>query len=371
MTKLRILHIRSSSEILGAERVVVELCNSLTDQGCLSILGVPTDQCGRGSKLKNHAESEGITVKEFPISGPFDLSVLSRIREYVRENRIDVVHSHGYRENFYAFSCRHDAKIIATNHLWKKTTMRLRVYASLDAKLLRHFPIVVAVSSEIAEDMRNSGIDGSKIHIVSNGIDTNVFAPSHDDSLRRELGLKGEWLVYGTVSSLTPEKAINNAIQAIADCSEDYPNICLVIVGDGPQAEVLERLVDRCGARDRVFFAGRRSDMSAVYGAMDIFMLPSLVEGLPMALLEAMSSGLPVIATDVGDVRIAVDEQVGCLVQSGDVEALSSSIRSLACDFERRTQLGRNARQRILTKFSSAIMTNRYLKLYKEMLTND
>ena len=371
MDRLRILQIRASSEILGAERVVIELCNSLSEKGCLPILGVPTDRRGGGSELSTTARSENIAVKEFPISGPFDFSVLSKIRHYVRENRIDIVHSHGYRENLYALACRRDAKIIATNHLWKRTSPRLRLYAYLDAKLLQRFPRVVAVSSEIAEDIRNAGVNESKVHVVSNGIPTNTFVQNTDDSIRKELGIEAGRVVYGTVSSLTPEKAVGNAIEAIANCREDCSDPCLLVVGDGPERMALERLAESHGANDHVFFAGRRSNMSAVYGAIDVFMLPSLIEGLPMALLEAMSSALPVIATDVGDVRMVVDGAVGALVRPGDIEALSSSIRTFAQNQERRAQMGMNARRRIIDNFSSTAMANQYMKIYRELLTND
>lgn len=368
MSSLRILQIRSSSEVLGAERVVIELCNNLSDKGCVSILGVPTDPRGGGSELITAAKSDKISVAEFPISGPFDLSVLSRFRQYVRENTIDIVHSHGYRENLYALACRSDAKIVATNHLWKRTSPRLRLYAYLDAKLLRRFPKIVAVSSEIAEDVRESGINSSKIEVVSNGIATDSFIQSNDDSIRKELGIEADRIVYGTVSSLTPEKAVANAVMAIKDSHRECPNACLLIVGDGPERNSLEHLANASGIKDRIFFAGRRSNMSAVYGAIDVFVLPSLIEGLPMALLEAMSSALPVIATDVGDVRTVVDSEVGNLVRPGDVEALSSSIRSFARDDQRRVQMGLNARRRIVNEFSSTAMTGKYLEIYRQLL---
>lgn len=366
----KVLHIRSSSEMLGAERVVLELCQNSPDFGIDPIIGVPIDKSGRGIALCEAARALRISVREFPIAGPFDLGVLKKIRAYVEDNDIQIVHSHGYREDLYATACRDSAKLIATNHLWKRTTWRLKAYAALDAYLLRRFPRVVAVSDAIATELQAANIDKDKITVISNGVDLNALSQRRNGSIRSEFGLDDQDIVLGTVSSLTSEKAVKNAIFALARCSATLPSLRLLIVGNGPEAENLRRQATDRGVASSTIFAGRRQDIPDVLACMDLFLLPSLIEGLPMALLEAMASGLPVIATAVGDVPKVVDSDVGVLIEPGNIDQLAVAVKKLCADSKERYRLGQNAKQRIAEDYSSRAMTAKYAALYDQLLSN-
>jgi len=364
----KILHLRSSSSVLGAERVILELCENLPTHGFDPIIGIPIVPTGTDSPLRDAAHAAGITVQDFPASGPFDLRVLRDVQNYVRKNRIQIVHSHGYREDLYALACRKHAALIATNHLWKRTTWRLQIYAKLDSYLLRRFPKIVAVSDEIAEEMCFSGIRKDRIDVIANGVNTDVLS-QRDPDLRKEFGFDRGNVILGTVSSLTSEKAIHHAISAFAVCSSANPALRFLIVGEGPELTSLRDLINDLGIENKIVLAGRRHDVPRIYATIDIFLLPSLIEGLPMALLEAMATGLPVIATAVGDVPKVVDSDVGALIPPADEFALVESIDRFSSNRNTRITLGRNAKRRIADHYSSRAMTAKYACLYEQLTT--
>ncbi|MDJ0757879.1 MAG: glycosyltransferase [Woeseiaceae bacterium] len=367
-SKQTVLLLRAGNTVLGAERVCFELCRHLPDLGIRPILGVPVGPDDIGQEIVSAATAEGFEVWPFEVSGAFDFGVIKRIRHAVQSSGVDVVHSHGYREDLYALGCSRHAKLLATNHLWKRTTLRLRAYAWLDSIMLRKFPRVVAVSKPIAREMLETGIEPQRIQVISNGIDTEAFRPGDDAGLRDQLCISPDSIVLGTVSSLTSEKAIDNAISAMALVLPEFPELKLLIVGDGPCREELERQVDDLSIAHAVMFLGRRSDMVEVYRALDVFLLPSLIEGLPMALLEAMACETPVVATSVGDVASVVDGSVGRLVEAGSVEQLADGIRRLVESESDRNRMSSIARQRVEGGFSSRAMASKYAEIYRSVL---
>lgn len=365
----KVLHLRSSGQLLGAERVVLELAKYLPDFGYQPIIGIPIEKNQPPSEFAATAEKSGFQVAKFPINGAFDTRALKSIKRFALENNIDVIHSHGYREDFYAVFARTQAKLVATNHLWKRTTFKLKLYAGLDAFLLRRFKSIIAVSQAVKNDMCHTGIKENIIHLVANGIDPTTFSePNPKDKALDSLKLPSKKIIVGTLSSLSSEKGLNFIIEAIAQAKHQVPNIHLLIVGSGEEQHNLEAQVVQLNLQDTVTFAGRRSDINNIFSAIDIFALPSLNEGLPMALLEAMAAAKAVIATDVGDVATAVNGEVGILVDSGNADLLSDAIVKLSSNPKLIQQYGSNARQRILSSFSSCSMAQTYAAIYDNVL---
>jgi len=365
----KVLQLRSSGQLLGVERVVLELCRYLPELGYEPVIGVPVENNSKEPQFVSAAEEAGYAVKKFPVNGPFDHRVLSRIRQYVKEQDICIVHSHGYREDLYALWCSSLSIPIATNHLWKRTDWRLKLYAMLDAFLLKRFAAVIAVSGPVKQDMQQSGIPEALIEVIPNGIDAAKFQRCDKIELRKQFGFTGDDLVVGTVSSLTGEKGIEFAIKAVALANARTTKLQLLVIGDGPEQDNLSRLVRALELDSHVTFAGRRTDIDCVLATLDIFCLPSLIEGLPMALLEAMAAGKPIVATPVGDVPAAVDKSVGLLVPHSSPSGLADAIIALAENPGLRRTLGRNARDRVEQQFSARAMAQRYASVYDYALT--
>jgi glycosyltransferase involved in cell wall biosynthesis len=206
--------------------------------------------------------------------------------------------------------------------------------------------------------------------VVLHGVDTSLFRPSDGTDARRRLNLPPGAFIVGTVGRLEPQKAHDALVRAVAKIATLRPELDphLVVVGEGSERGALERLIEESGLPDRVLVLGHVEPMSALYPVFDVLALASVWEGLPLSLLEAMASGLAVVATDVGGVRDAViDGENGLLVPAGVEEDLVSALLSLA-DGRRRSELARNARKDAVRRFDVQRMVDDTLTVYQEAI---
>jgi glycosyltransferase involved in cell wall biosynthesis len=206
------------------------------------------------------------------------------------------------------------------------------------------------------------------LFVIPNGVDTDRYpAPSDRDAVRRSLGVAPDGRLLIVVAKLYAQKGHAVLLEALATARLG-PHDAALFVGDGPERPSLERV-----ARDRdlraVHFLGNRPDVPQLLAASDLFVLPSLWEGLPMALLEGMASGLPVIATDVaGSRQVVVHGQSGILVSPGDAPALAAAITDLMGDELARARLAAAARMRVEQEFSAARQAERHAAAYQVVL---
>jgi glycosyltransferase involved in cell wall biosynthesis len=366
----KVLHIRCSGELLGAENVVLELASSSGGYDYESIIGIIHDTRDPYPELAIEAKKREQPYVVFPADKRVDLTCIKNIRNYIHEHDIDLIHTHGYRENIYTLLSCSGKKICATNHLWKKTSITLRLYALIDSMAMAKIDKIIAVSKPIMEEMtRSPFIRKDKISMISNGIDIKKFKSNTTSALKSELHISDDTLLLTTVSSLTPEKGHRYLLEALAGSKPSFSGTHTLIVGDGPERKSLERQVARQGLTKLVTLVGRRSDIDNIHAATDIYILPSLNEGLPMSLLEAMASGKPCIATDVGDVSKCIKNNLtGILVEPGAPSAIQDAIQTLIADPILRKTLGEAASTLISSSFSTDVMTGNYCDLYGNLL---
>ena len=216
---------------------------------------------------------------------------------------------------------------------------------------------VVAVSQSVA----NCVVDGDA-RVIYAGLSVPATVPP-----RRPAGTE---IVIGTAGRLVELKGIEYLLSAFSALKQEFPNLRLEIAGSGPQREKLEALAAQSGLRDHVKFLGWIDDISSILSRWDIFVMPSLEEGFPIAALDAMAAGLPLIATRVGGVpELIEDGTTGWLVPPRDVESLTSRLRILLSDPELRVKMGDSGYARVRDHFSTAQMTERFAELYDELLS--
>jgi glycosyltransferase involved in cell wall biosynthesis len=368
-----VLHVRSGGAVLGAEQVVIELSRQSPRYGYTPVVAALRDARDGHPPLCQAAEEYGIEVLAFPCSAGIDLSLVARLRHFVRQRGVSIVHSHGYKEDVHVALARLPVATLATNHLWKRTNWRLRAYARADALALRSFDHIVAVSSPIKDEMVSLGIDPGRVSVIANGIDVARYAhvpsPSEREACRAELGVERSDFVAIAVGSLTPEKGHRELVRAIASIAARFPSLRCVIVGDGPLRESLSRSREDLGIASRVILTGARTDVPRLLRSADVFVLPSLREGLPMALLEAMAASLPCVASAVGDVPSVIRRWAsGILCRPGNVHDLAEALSAYLADPTRRQEHGRVAREVVAMGFSSAVMGGRYAALYDGLI---
>jgi glycosyltransferase involved in cell wall biosynthesis len=218
----------------------------------------------------------------------------------------------------------------------------------------------------LVEDVR---IRASKVVTIHNGVDVTRFAGSTRDAARAALGIAATELVVGTVGRLNPVKDQATLVHAFERLGLRYPHAVLVIAGDGPLRGDLEHLVDTLQLRDRVRLLGERRDIPAVLAALDVFVLPSIAEGISNTILEAMASGLPVIATHVGgNPELLEAGTTGMLVPAGQPATLADALAAYIDDGHLREVHGKNGRQRAVERFGLARMSDNYAALYTGLL---
>ncbi len=263
----------------------------------------------------------------------------------LRLHGIDLLHTHGYFADIAGCMASRAAHVphIATSHGFINTGKKLRLYNRIDCLALRISERVIAVSESIRDELVHAGVRPERVTVIPNAAGAGTQA-SGNGRVRQLLGLGREEIIAGYAGRLSIEKGLAYLLEAVRILNGRGERLRLLILGDGPERGVLEEMARMKGIADMVIFAGFQADVEEWLGSMDIFVLPSLTEGTPMALLEAMSAGLPVLATAVGGVPLVVEDRVnGLLAAPGDPQSLSDRLSLLLRDPAFRAKLGRAA----------------------------
>lgn len=369
-TTHKILMLRSPLGVFGAERVILELAQGLHETRFTPIIGVIANKSGGHREMAKASQELQFQTETFDSALPFDWKTVVQIRNYIRNNDIHIVHTHGYKANFYGLMATRFTQVptIATCHPWTETdySVKARLYTFLDKRWLKKMHRIIAISEEVRQKlpMRES------VAVIPNGIDLSRFNGRHqDDMLRQQLGFSSSDIIIGTIGRLVPEKGYRYLLDSMHELCKTHHNIALIIVGDGPLVHQLKQQVKERKLESRVSFLGIRNDTPELLAIMDIFVMPSLSEGLPMALLEAMAAGKPVVATAVGAIpQIIRDGDSGMLVPPQDIERLTTTLARLIQAPQKTQQIGEKARKEVETNYSSARMTQRYIEHYRQLL---
>ena len=367
----RILHLISSSGLLGAERVLLELAEHSRREGLKVTIGVFENKQNPNLDLAKYARAMDFDVRIFPCNGRWDNHTAQTIKDYMKNNGIQILHSHNYKSNFYAWRSlsNNNVKWVVTNH-GRRSGPKLMVYDFLDGFVVRHADRVIAVSKEIARKMRLAGIAQGKILLIENGIDLERFTNNAPpEAIKESLGIKKEALVVGTIGALTKEKGHQYLLRAALKVIRIYPEAIFLLIGDGIERPSLEKTVSSLGIKDSVIFAGMRKDVPKILSILDVFVLPSLNEGLPVALLEAQGAQIPVIASYVGAIPDVLQDGVtGVLIPPKDPQAIAEAIIMILSNKKFASGIAQKGFERVRDNFSSQKMGEKYLSIYKELI---
>jgi glycosyltransferase involved in cell wall biosynthesis len=363
---MKILHLVSSGGYYGKEAVIVNLCSALERLGCASEVGAFLNSQAPNQDLVNRSRLEGLSARTFDCRGRLDLQAVRSIREHIVSQQIDLVHTHDYKADLYGYLAARQAgrPVFATCHLWFTTTLQDRFYGRVDRLVLRYFDGVIGVSPPIVGRLHQAWVPERKVVVIANGIDFSPFLGVDDAPGGREFGSAP---TIGLVGRLVRQKGHPVLFAAARGILEGFPGAKFVLVGDGEDRKQLEALAQELGITGSVNFAGFRDDMPRVYAGLDLMVMPSLDEGLPMTLLEAMAAKRAVIASAVGAVPEVIEHgESGLLVEPGNSGDLQQAILSLLDDASLRRRIAENARQAV-SRFSSERMARNYLDFYERM----
>lgn len=359
-----VLHVFSSAGLYGAEHAVLGLIPALQGCGVQSSLLCIDNPHLREQPLYERARGMGIRATRIPCAGRFDRATTRALRMQLGQHPDAVLHVHGYKSTFYALRARQalpGVPIVATLHGWVTYSRALWLYRQLELRMLRRVQSVCIVTEAMREHLHQAGILAERIRLIENGIDTTRFHPGAPGLPRDELGIPHDAFVFGGMLRLSPEKNPLGLLAAFAQVANALPDAHLVLAGDGPQREAIQRSVHSHDLAGRVHLLGARNDPERIYPLFDCFVLPSLSEGLPLALLEAMACERPVVATRVGQIAAVVEGLPVALVRPGDTGELVHAMRLAASAGSAVAAL----RERVQARYSVNRMACDYAEVYR------
>lgn len=370
--KKHIFHIRDSSGIFGAERVILTLAKNIDREKFVFTLLCLRRNDGRSERLISAARNMGVKVVAVDVNGRFDLAAISNIRKILSESSADIIHSHDFKSDFYALLATRGTRVkrVATAHGSTKDSFLKKAYLFFNERVVYFFfDSVVAVSKDLSEQLIKRGISNSKIKVIQNGLDFSLLENEIvNDTANPPIVIPEHHKIFAVIGRLFPDKGHRYFLDAFSAVKNKYPRICGLIVGDGPSFVEIQADVERRGLRDSIIMCGVRSDMKAIYALTDFLVIPSLREGLPYVLLEAMASRVPVVATTVGDIPLLIrDGETGCLVPPGDENALTRGMLNFMASPEHAKKMAEEAFDDVHRKFSAEMMVAETEKLYQEL----
>ena len=287
----------------------------------------------------------------------------------LRRERVDVLHSHKFGSNVWGVVLGRLARVpavVAHEHTWSYEGQPVRRF--LDRELIaRGSDAFVAVSHEDRRRMIEvERIDPEHVVFVPNGID--ALPDGDGPRVRAELGIEADAPVIGAVAVLRPQKALHVLVEAAAELAREHPRLRVLIAGDGPERGRLEALVRERGLEETVTLLGLRRDVPDLLAALDVAVVSSDFEGTPLAVLEYMDAGLPVVSTRVGGLPDLIGHgRHGLLVEPGDPGALAAAVGALLRNPERARELGAAGRERRRSEFSIDRTVRTLEDLYVEL----
>jgi L-malate glycosyltransferase len=371
---VRVCHVAVADLWAGAEVQLKVLLSKLVHKQEFSLSVILFN----GGRLEKAIEGLGIPVRVFPESRSGSGKIfLELVREFKKSN-IQIIHTHKYKDTILAAPA---AKLCGIQHVVRTVhglrepfeglqAFKMSLYEAVERAVNRScVDSIIGVSSQIESKYKADG-GVSSVMCIRNGIDLEGKSVQTDRwRTRKDLGIDSETCLIGTVGRLTPVKGIPYLLEAATILLRQGAKVKILVVGEGSIRQDLTAQTHNLGITDNVVFLGHREDTDTLLHAMDIFALPSLSEGIPMALLEAMAASRPIVASRVGGIPEIIEDGVdGYLVEPMDVNNLAERCRQLIEFPEVARKMGEQGRKRVERDFSATAMADRVASVYKELL---
>ncbi len=355
-----VFHIDAERGFSGGEVQVFLLLDGLRARGWDPILACPP-----ASAAAARASELGLRVEPIRMRSDIDLSAIGKLRRAMRRSGAQLVHMHTGRSTWLGGLAARPLGVptVSTRRMDRPVRRNLRnrlIYGRLVDR-------AVGIAPAVSRLLRDGGVAEEKILTIWSAVDPSRLAPGvARDACREKLEVRPSDTLLLTAATLVPRKGVDVLLRALALLDDRFQ---LAVAGDGPEQASLAAEAARLGVAPRVRWLGRVDAIGDVLGAADIAVLPSRAEGLGIAALEAMASGLPIVATRVGGLAEAVlDDQTGLLVPPDDAEALARALSRIGGDPAFAARLGAAGRTRIEAEFLPSRMVEGYDRLYRQLL---
>jgi glycosyltransferase involved in cell wall biosynthesis len=370
---ISVLHLISTRGLYGAERVLINLTEHYDTNYFRSITTILLDERDPAHDFISVLKKQGLSCLVIPCKKWFDLQAYKQVRKALLDQNIEILHCHEMKGRLYGLllSKSLNIPILTTHHNWVCNKISTTFFEALDAIYIRFIDRIIPVSHTVFQTLRKIHIPASRMKVIINGLDTNIFNkdPSETNKLRHSLDIADGIKIIGMAGRISIEKGPRFFLEAAKILLKSIGNISFVIAGDGPLKDKMEEYAKSLGIKEHIAFAGFQYDIKTFYGLIDILIMPSLSEGMPMTLMEAMAMGVPAIASRVGGIPDIIDDgKNGILVNPCDSKAIAEAAHLLLSNNTLYSHISSNARLTIESQFSADRMANLYEEEYRSLL---
>lgn len=353
----------------GPGRGVFQVLHHLPPQGLDYVL------CGfaypdpKSTEFIETAQARNLNLRLLRQRFRFDPRLFTQALAIIRQEGCNVIETHGYKD--HVLGCLLHAYLgipwISFSHGWTTEDWKVRLYHAADSLTLRYSNVALAVSPQLLDSLVKIRGSQRDSRLILNAVDVDDLSTSPAlSSIRQSLGLDPDSFLFGCFGRLSPEKGQSVLLAAFAQAFPGPSKTQLIFVGDGSERRVLVEQVEALGLSEHVHFVGYQRNIGDYYAAIDALVLPSLSEGLPNVVLEAMALGVPVIATRVGAVDLIIDAGVhGELVTAGDPVALADGLRKVERERSAIAAMAIRGREKVLNNFSPQTRAKAIFELYQ------
>jgi len=362
---MKVLHVEAGMHLYGGARQVLYLLEGLASRGVQNLLVVP-----KGSALAARVNSTTASVHAVRMAGDLDLGLVFRLKRIIEQERPDLVHLHSRRGADLLGGLAAKLSGVPALLTRRVDNPEPKVLIGLKYRLFRR---VITISEGIRQVLLNQGVPTDKVVCVRSAVAAGLYRSSCNKVwFLNEFGLQPNTRAIAVVAQLIPRKGHRFVLDAMAKLACHYPDLHLLLFGKGPLESEIRRQICSLGLEQRVTLAGFRNDLASVLPCLELLVHPALIEGLGVALLQAVSAGVPVVASNTGGIPEAVRDGVnGLLVPPGDISALTVSIRRLLDDSILAREMGDSGIRLMEDEFSVEGMVEGNMALYRSLLNRD
>lgn len=360
------------SKPIGFNHGVLQFCRLAPDFGINPVLIAITRHPDKDNPLVREARSLGLRVETLHEEFRYDPRIFLKLVKLIDKLKLQILDAQTYKPlavSLFARCLRKNIRIVSWTHGFSQENLKIRIFGTLEKYLHRFANKTICVSGPFGDILVDRGIPRHKLAIIPNAIGDEEFDfDPATDQLRTQLKIEANQTVVGAIGRLSPEKGHKFLLKAWPEIIKMVPTAKLVIVGDGPLRQELENLAEQLGIKESVRFAGFRPDGRRFFFLFDVMILPSLDEGLPYVLLEAMIRKVAVIATAVGEIpKVLKHGELGILIAPQNIESISKNTVDLLKNKEKIGNLTLKARLSVLERYSQKTRVEKIIETYREV----
>jgi glycosyltransferase involved in cell wall biosynthesis len=367
---LRIAHVTASPNLLGVERLILEICRSLQRTRNVEPIIASFSEGGKADTFLREVKKTGFTGYRFQHDTPHLVAATFELIRFLKQHQIQILCAHGHKPRMLGwFAAKYlRIPIVGISHGWTGEDRKVQLYDRIDKWMHRRMDHIVCVSQGQADKVIRFGTPASRVSVIYNAVRMDRFNVPSDIVFRHRLESmfpnKPKFII-GSAGRLSPEKGFDILVTAADKLVKAGLDVGIVIFGDGVLQTPLQKQIDDCGIAQFVTLAGFTDQLDQYMHHFDLFVQSSHTEGMPSVLLEAMSARTAVVATQVGGTgELVVEGSTGLMVPPNDPDVLADAMKKVLSDDELRRTMENNGRQRVEKSFDIEVQAEKYWELF-------